>query len=115
MLVTLIEFWTSFSMALVLGNKESLGTEASLLKDRTRNEYIRTSIVVDGVTDTTRNKMREHRLQWFGHVTRRGEKDLVRVILWLRVEGRRGRSEPKLTSDQAVKIWLCVERVLIGT
>lgn len=28
-----------------------------------------------------KNKMREHQIQWFGHVLRQGQEDLVRAIL----------------------------------
>lgn len=63
------------------------------LKDRIKNWYIKGS---RGVVDI-RDKLREHRLRCFGRVTRRGEDDLVKVIMGLRVEGRRSRGRPKLT------------------
>lgn len=55
--------------------------------------YNRESLGVVDISD----KLREHRPQWIGHVMRRDEKDLVRVIHGLRVEGRRDRGKPKLT------------------
>lgn len=38
-----------------------------------------------------RDKMREHRQQWFSHVMRQSEESLVRTILGLEVEVRWGR------------------------
>lgn len=47
-----------------------------------------------------RDKMREHRLRWFGHEMRRSEEDMITAIPELRVEGRRDRGRPKLTWEQ---------------
>lgn len=60
-------------------------------KNRIRNDYIRESL---GVVDI-RDKMREHRPLWLGHVMTRDEENLVRSILGFRVESRRSRGRPK--------------------
>lgn len=62
-------------------------------QDRIRNDYIRRTL---GMVDI-RQKMRKHRVRWFGHMMRRGEGDLVEAFPGLRVKGRRSRSGPKVT------------------
>ncbi len=62
-------------------------------KGRIRNDYIRGSL---GVADL-RDKIRDHRLRWFGHVMRQDEEDLVRAIKGHREEGRRERGRLKVT------------------
>lgn len=39
----------------------------------------------------------------FGHVRRRDEDDLIRVIQRLRVESRWSRGRPKLTGEQVIR------------
>ncbi|KAF3657898.1 Actin-related protein 2/3 complex subunit 5A [Capsicum annuum] len=57
-----------------------------------RNEIIREKVGVASVED----KMRERRLRWFGHVTRRGANAPVRGCERLALDGfRRGRGRPK--------------------
>lgn len=51
---------------------------------RSEGRLLKESLAVVDV----RNMKREHRLRWFGHLMRRGEKDLVRAIKRHRVEGR---------------------------
>jgi len=41
------------------------------------------------------DKMTENRLRWFGHVIRRKDLEVVRTVLELNVEERRGRGKPK--------------------
>ena len=60
-------------------------------EDRIRNEYLRGSIGVAPIGD----KMRENRLRWFGHVMRREESEVVRTVMNMNVEERRGRGRPK--------------------
>ena len=62
----------------------------STLRDRIRNEDIRTKI---GVADIA-NKLRENRLRWFGHVTRRPQGALVRRMEeWDQGDFKRGKGK----------------------
>ena len=69
-------------------------------QDRLENEYVRQRIGVECV----RQRLREGRLRWLGHVVRMEEESIVRRVRELDVEGLpRGRGRPKLTWDAVVK------------
>lgn len=68
--------------------------------DRIRNEDIRNKVGVAPVEE----KMREHRLRWFGHVLRRPLDAPVRKkVCFQENEGKRGRGRPKVTWAKVVK------------
>ena len=70
------------------------------LRDRIRNESIRTKLEVAPIED----KMRENRLRWFGHVQRRPFSAPVRRIDEIIVDGaRRFRGRPKMTWLEVIK------------
>lgn len=54
-----------------------------------------------------RDKMREHLLQWFGHMIRRDEEDLARANLGLQVESRQSRGRLELTWEQVIMSDMC--------
>src|SRR5690348_1936379 len=60
-------------------------------KDRIRNDYIRGSVGVADIKD----KMRENRLRWFGHVVRGEERETVRKVLSMNLGVKRERGRPK--------------------
>ncbi len=69
-------------------------------KDRLRNEVIREKLGVASIED----KMREHRLRWFGHVRRRPSVSPVRrVEEWIKEKVVRGRGRPKQTWMKVVE------------
>ena len=69
-------------------------------KDKIRNEDIRYMVKVAPVKD----KMREARLRWFGHVQRRSPDAPVRRCERLVVEGtRRGRGRPKKYWEKVIR------------
>ena len=47
-----------------------------------------------GVADI-KEKMRENRLRWFGHVVRRDEDHIVRKVMSMNLGVKRGRGRPK--------------------
>ena len=61
------------------------------LKDRLTNEEIRKRCAVTDVV----GKLREARLRWFGHVTRRDKEEAVRMALETEIEGSRARDRPR--------------------
>ena len=79
------------------------------LKDRKRNDDIRRIIGVACITD----KVREARLRWYGHIQRR-EDDCVKRILEADVHGQRSRGRQRKRWTDVVKcnmedLWLTVE------
>ncbi|KAG7310779.1 hypothetical protein JYU34_003595 [Plutella xylostella] len=68
-------------------------------KDRIRNEYIRGSMKVAPIVE----KMKSHRLSWFGHVMRREDDYVTKKVLEMRPEGRRKRGRPRKTWLDCVK------------
>ena len=69
------------------------------LKDRVENDYIRDSMRVHCVEQ----KMRESRLRWFGHVSRKPRDDLVSRVRDMEMGSRRGRGKPKMRWDSVLK------------
>ena len=59
--------------------------------DRIRNEHIRGSLGVADIKD----KLRENRLRWYGHVVRRTEDNIVRRVLDMDLGVKMGRGRPK--------------------
>ncbi|PZC79184.1 hypothetical protein B5X24_HaOG216748 [Helicoverpa armigera] len=68
--------------------------------DRVRNEYIRGSLKVAPVLE----KLRGNRLSWYGHVMRRNESHVVRMVMSMNVDGYSGRGRPKKRWMDCVKI-----------
>ena len=66
-------------------------TMGKIRKDKIRNETIRK---MGGVVEVSR-KIQEKRLQWYGHVMRRGDDYVGRRVASIQVEGRRARGRPK--------------------
>lgn len=62
-------------------------------RDNIRNEHIKASVGMVII----REEMREHRLWLLGPVIRPGDEDVVRAVLGLRVEVRRGRDKRNMT------------------
>jgi len=60
-------------------------------KDRIRNKYVRDSTGIVSVV----NKMKENRLRWSGHMTRRNKTSKSREVMKMNVEGKRGRGRLK--------------------
>jgi hypothetical protein len=68
--------------------------------DRIRNEDIRSKVGVAPIEE----KMREHRLRWFGHVQRRPTDAAVRRVDQLEGEiVRRGRGRPKISWGEVIR------------
>ena len=67
--------------------------------DRIRNKVIR------GTTQTgrLREKAREARLRWFGHLQKRNSGDIGRSMVEMELPGRRRRGRPKRRYMDAVK------------
>jgi exonuclease III len=61
------------------------------LEEHRRNEDITREVRVMPIKDV----MRKRRLEWFGHVRRREEKEDIRRVSEMRIEGSRGRGRPK--------------------
>ncbi len=60
--------------------------------DRWRNEDVRKKLGVAPITE----KMRESRLRWYGHVERREDDSILKIVTKMEVEGKRARGRPKL-------------------
>jgi hypothetical protein len=59
--------------------------------DRIRNEIIRGKIKATEIS----KKMQERRLQWYGHVERRGENYVGKKVARIEVKGKRAKGRPK--------------------
>ncbi len=68
-------------------------------KDKIRNEYIRGTVKVTEVSA----KMQERRINWYGHVIRRGDEYVGKRVMTSQVEGRRRRGRPKLRWKDKLK------------
>jgi hypothetical protein len=72
-------------------------------KDRIRNDDIWDKLGVALIQE----KLVQHRLRWFGHIQRRPPEAPVRSGILSRHENtRRGRYRPRLTWEEAIKIYL---------
>ena len=60
--------------------------------DKIRNDYIRGSVKVGQISE----KIKERRLQWFGHIMRRDEDYVGKRIMSTEVEGTRRRGRPQM-------------------
>lgn len=68
-------------------------------KDRIPNEQVRGSVGVVSIEDS----LAQGRLQWYGHVARKGEEDVVSKV-WKSGKGEKlGRGRPEQTWDLVVK------------
>ena len=76
----------------------------SLLEHR-RNEEILEEANVEAIATV----MRRRRLEWFGHVKRRGETENIRAVAEMKMEGKRPRGRPNLrwkyTVRRNLKTW----------
>ena len=76
----------------------------SLLEHR-KNEEILEEAKVEPIATV----MRRRRLEWFGHVKRRDEKENIRSVAEMKMEGKRPRGRPKLrwyhTVGRDLKAW----------
>ena len=68
-------------------------------RDRVRNEYIRMSVGVDSIED----KIAQSRLRWYGHISRKGEEDVVKKVWGWNREVKVSRGRPQQTWDAVVK------------
>ena len=60
-------------------------------EDHVTNDSIREMAKLEAIAVS----MRRRRLQWFGHVRRRGREEDIRMVAEMRVQGRRKRGRPK--------------------
>ena len=72
-------------------NTEYLGT--------TKNEDILEETKVEAIATV----MRRRRLEWFGHVKRRGEAENIRAVAEMKMEGKRPRGRPQLRWKDTVR------------
>ena len=70
----------------------------SLLEHR-RNEEILEEAKVEAIATV----MRRRRLEWFGHVKRRGETENIRAVAEMKMEGKRPRGRPKLRWNDTIR------------
>ena len=70
----------------------------SLLEHR-RNEEILEGEKVEAIATV----MRRRRLEWFGHVKRRGETENIRAVAEMKMEGKRPRGRPTLRWNDTVR------------
>jgi hypothetical protein len=69
-------------------------------KDRIRNDDIRDKLGVTPIQE----KLVQHHLRWFGHIQQRPPEASVRSGILSRPENtRRGRGQPRLTWEEAIK------------
>ena len=67
--------------------------------DRVRNEYVRASMGVENIEDV----LAQRRLSWFGHVSRKGQEDVVKKVWKWDGEVKLGRGRPEPTWDAVMK------------
>ena len=64
-----------------------------------RNEEILEGAKVEAIATV----MKRRRLEWFGHVERRGETENIRAVAETKMEGKRPRGRPKLRWNDTVR------------
>ena len=69
------------------------------LRDKIRSESIRNDLGVMSI----RNKVRENRLRWFGHVIRKPDEDKIKVVYKMEVDGKRKQGRPNLRWRDNIK------------
>ena len=69
-------------------------------KDKISNEIVLRRIQCQRILIKT---IKERKLQYFGHLVRRG--DLQRVLMEAKVEGKRGRGRPKTSWTDNIRSW----------
>ena len=67
--------------------------------NRVRNEYVRASVGVENIEDV----LGQRRLSWFGHVSRKGQEDVVKKVWKWDGEVKLGRGRPEQTWDAVMK------------
>ena len=67
--------------------------------DRVRNEYVRASVGVDSIEDV----LARRRLSWFGHLSRKGQEDVVKKVWGWDREVKLSRGRPVQTWDTVVR------------
>ena len=81
-----------------------MGNGVSLLEYRGNEE-----ILDEAKMDAIATVMRRRRLEWFGHVKRRGGTENIRAVAEMKMEGKRPRGRPKLRWNDTVrrdlKVW----------
>ena len=70
----------------------------SLLEHRINEE-----ILEEAKMEAIATVMRRRRLEWFGHVKRRGETENIRAVAEMKMEGKRPRGRPKLRWNDTVR------------
>ena len=97
------EVWT-------IGKKEERMLEATemrmlrrirgvTLKDRMRSNDIRKELRIENIKD----KVRETRMRWFGHVVRMDDKNTVKQTMLMAVPGKRPRGRPRKRWRENIK------------
>ncbi len=76
-------------------------------KDRVRNERIRGATKVCEIS----KKLQESRLRWFGHVKRRGEEYVGKIVMKMEAEGMRKRGRPRRRWVDCIKEELKAKRL----
>lgn len=68
-------------------------------RDRVRNERVRGTTKVTEIS----KKIQERRLQWYGHLLRRPNDYVVRRVMAMEVDGKRGRGRPRRKWMEGIK------------
>ena len=66
-------------------------------------EHWRNEILEEANMEAIATVMRRRRLEWFGHVKRRGETENIRAVAEMKMEGKRPRGRPKLRWNDTVR------------
>ena len=69
-----------------------------------RNQHLRNEeILEEAKMEAISTVMRRRRLEWFGHVKRRGETEHIRAVAEMKMKGKRHRGQPKLRWNDTVR------------
>ena len=69
-------------------------------QDKLENEYVRFRVEIESMGQ----RLRENRLQWFGHVVQLEGDDVIKRVRKMQIPGEaRGRGRPRMTWDAVVK------------